>query len=373
MLPRPDTTTATAKRIARKYKRSALTDPNRFLHIRCGDDILSKLDAAGIPGDKIRWTDPLCEGPLPGASGDAARQRRRAGYLGTRYQVPMTETYRELRGQDWRVDQCVRYRHTVLWFEADLYDQSILVYLLARLYPLLAPGQLELICIESFPGIPRFVGLGQLTPPQLASLFPRRKPVTKSQFELATAAWHAFNAPTPAALSRLGRPTSRVLPYLPAAIRRYLAEYPSVENGLGKTEQWALEAIDRDARNTGAAFRRVQQRERRPFMGDAMFFSVLRTLASGKRPAVAGAHRRMDRLTDRQMLDCPCWLTDTGKRLLAGTLDWRELLGEHRWMGGVLLEGPTPRWRWNGRRIVEAVTASSPMQVSGPPPPKGRR
>ena len=65
MLPLPDTTVATRKRIARKYKLAQLPDPRRFLHIRCGDDILEKLDQAGLPGDKIRWTDVLSEGPLP--------------------------------------------------------------------------------------------------------------------------------------------------------------------------------------------------------------------------------------------------------------------------------------------------------------------
>ena len=64
MLPLPDTTVATRKRIARKYKLAQLPDPRPFLHIRCGEDILEKLDQAGMPGDKIRWTDVLSEGPL---------------------------------------------------------------------------------------------------------------------------------------------------------------------------------------------------------------------------------------------------------------------------------------------------------------------
>jgi hypothetical protein len=306
---------------------------------------------------------------------DEARQRSRAGYLGTRYHVPMTETFRELKGQDRRVDQCVRYDRTLLWFEADLYDQAILVFLLARLYPRLAPGQLEMICIGTFPGVPRFIGLGQLSPAQLATLFPKRRPVSQRQFEAASLAWEGFTAPTPELLMGLGQARSRVLPYLPAAIRRFLAEYPSVFNGLGQTEQWTLEALARGANNTGAAFRRVQQREPRPFMGDSMFFAVLRRLASGERPAIGGAHRHLDRLTDRQMLDCPCWLTDTGRRLLAGRADWRQLSGEPRWMGGVLLEGPKPRWRWDAsrERIVETVISRRPPRGSAPPRRRGRR
>ena len=101
---------------------------------------------------------------------------------------------------------------------------------------------------------------------------------------------------------------------------RYLAEYPSTDNGLSQTAQYALEAIAEGARTAGEAFVRVQQWERRPFMGDTMFYAVLRDLAAGDGPAVAGAPPRLA-----------------------------------RHLGGVTLRGPDPRWRWDPRRqrIVE--------------------
>jgi hypothetical protein len=355
LLPLPDTTVATRRNIARKYKLSAFPDPRPFLHIRCGDDILDKLGEAGIPGDRIRWSDVLAEGPLHLHADETGRQRERAAYVAARYFVPMTESFREIKGADWRVDQCARYDETVLWFEADLFDQAILVYLLARLARLAAETRISLICIGAFPGVRPFIGLGQLSPAQLATLLPRRRPVTRGQFALAALAWDALNARDPRALSRIARMRSRALPFLPAAIRRYLAEYPSTDNGLSRTGQYALEAVAEGARTPAEAFVRVQRRERRPYMGDSMFYAVIRDLAAGDDPAVVGAHPRLARLRDPELSHCPIRLTADGRRLLAKESDWCRLSGTTRHLGGVTLRGSDPRWRWDPKRqrVVE--------------------
>ena len=355
MLPLPDTTVATRKRIARKYKLAQLPDPRRFLHIRCGDDILEKLDQAGLPGDKIRWTDVLSEGPLHRHASETDRQRERAAYLSSRFFVPMTETYREIMGADWRVDQCEHYNETVLWFEADLFDQVILVYLLQRLMPRADRTRLSLICIGGFPGVEHFIGLGQLTPEQLAELLPTRRQVTRRQFELAGEAWAALNAPHPKELIRLAHLRSRALPFLPGAVRRYLAEYPSTTNGLSQTAQLALEEIRSGARSAAEAFPRVLHREARPFMGDSMFYAALRDLATGLHPLIAGTHPRLARLPDAELRDRQIWLTAQGTRVLAGRADWCELSGLARQIGGVTLDGSQPRWRWDPGedRLVE--------------------
>ncbi len=352
MLPLPETTAATRRNIARKYKLSGFPDPRQFLHIRCGDDILPTLTRAGIPGDKVRWADPLCEGPLHRHATGTARQKERAAYLSARLSIPVTETYRELMGDDWRVDQCVHYDETILWFEADLYDQMILIYLLARLGPMRTRTRLRLICIGEFPGVDRFIGLGQLSPGQLATLLPTRRPVTAGQIRLATRTWDALHEGDPLALSRIGGMRSSALPFLPAAVRRYLAEYPSIRNGLSRTEQLSLEAIAAGARTPKEVFPRVQERERRPYMGETMLYAVLRGLASTRFPAIAGVHGRLPRLKDPEFADHPIRLTATGQRLLATEIDWCAVSGVIRQIGGVTLRGPRPRWRWDTRRHV---------------------
>ena len=355
MLPLPDTTVATRKRMVRKYKLHEFPGPVELMHIRCGDDILGTLERAGVPGDKVRWTDVLSEGPLRWPADDRKRQKERAAYLAARYAVPVTETYQEMKGQDWRVLQSARYDEAILWFEADLFDQLILVFLLQRLARVRESTTLSLICVGEFPGVERFIGLGQLTGEQLQSLLPSREPVTARQFGLARQAWAALNHRHPRELNRLSRMQSRALPFLAGAIRRYLAEYPSTENGLSQTEQWALEAVAGGARTAGDAFLAVQAREPRPFMGDSMFYAVLRDLAAGDFPLLAGSRRNLHRLGDQDFRGAELWLTALGKRVLANRDDWFALTAPERWMGGVLLRGPRPRWRYDPKlgRLVE--------------------
>ena len=40
-------------------------------------------------------------------------------------------------------------------------------------------------------------------------------------------------------------------------------------------------------------------------------------------------------------------LTDDGRRVLDGELDWIELGGSDRWLGGVHLAGRSAPWRWD--------------------------
>ena len=300
----------------------------------------------------MRWADALCEGPIHRHATDAARQKERAAYHASLSSSPMTETYRELMGDDWRVDQCVHYDETILWFEADLYDQMILVYLLSRLGRFRTRTRLSLICIGEFPGVDRFIGLGQLSPGQLATLLPRRRQVTPGQIRLADRAWDALREDNPLALAGIGRMRSRALPFLPAAVRRYLAEYPSIRNGLSRNEQLALEAIAAGARTPWEAFLWAQERERRPYMGDLMFYVVLRRLASTRYPAIAGVHGRLSRLKESEFVEHPLHLTDTGRRLLTNEIDWCSVSGVIRQLGGVTLRGSRPRWRWDTRRRV---------------------
>src|SRR6266849_5721966 len=85
----------------------------------------------------------------------------------------------------------------VFWFEHDLFDQLLLI---RALHVIRDARNVSLICIDRFPGVEPFFGLGQLNAEQLKSLFPTRKPVTAAQYEVASRTWNAFREPEPAAL-----------------------------------------------------------------------------------------------------------------------------------------------------------------------------
>jgi hypothetical protein len=140
------------------------------------------------------------------------------------------------------------------------------------------------------------------------------------------------------------------LPFLAAALHRYLAEYPSTTNGLGRTEQYALEAIAAGATTAPAAFAAAQLREDAPFQGDSMFYGVVRGLGQGVRPLLAvddGGLPPLHRLRQPELIGAPLRLTAAGDAVLAGRDDWFRVADRSKWIGGVHLTGPDPSWRWD--------------------------
>jgi hypothetical protein len=322
-----------------------------MLHIRCGEDILAKLDLAGVPGRKLSWADPLCEGPwLPYERAFARPVRAR--FLAERYALDFMSSLDALATADEALEGAADEGEVVLWFEHDLFDQPILAWLLTQLAPFAERGvRVSLVQLGDHPSVERFVGLGQLDAPTLGALFPRREPVRAETFALAERAVQAWSAPDPAALEDLRRPDP-ALPHLAAAIERYLAEYPSAGDGLALSERMGLEAIADGVRTARAVFAHVQQREARPWMGDAMLFARLRVLSEGAAPLlrVDGAWPTLDDAVGDPGLS----LTDTGRRVLAGEADWLAVQPQERWMGGVHLRPGGTDWRWDvaSRRVV---------------------
>ena len=120
----------------------------------------------------------------------------------------------------------------MLWFEHDLYDQLQLIQLLDWFEQQDLEGiNLDLVQIDSYPGVRPFYGLGQLSGPQLARLFPMRKRVTHSQRSIATEAWRAFRADDPTDLAAIAQQKFDEMPFLAAALVRFLEEYPGQQTG----------------------------------------------------------------------------------------------------------------------------------------------
>ncbi|HEX9165756.1 MAG TPA: DUF1835 domain-containing protein [Gemmatimonadales bacterium] len=319
-----------------------------MLHLRCGDDILDGLRAAGVPGTVARWADPLCEGPLRPWPDDGARRAERAAWLAARGAPSESETLAALEQDDMALASAGREDEVVLWFEHDLYDQAILVFLLDRLREL-APDRTSLICIGSHPAHPEFRGLGQLSTAELAALLPARVPVTEAMFAEATSAWAALTGGDPLQVHALAATGTPVLPFLGPALRRWLAELPSTRNGLSQTEAYGLAAVAAGADQPVHAFPTVQRFESCPWQGDAMFFATLRVLATGPRPLLAPVEGKLPRATDRAFATTRLELTTDGRTVLTGRADWCQLARPTRWHGGILLEGASPAWRWEER------------------------
>ena len=311
------------------------------LHIRCGSDIGDRLHDAGFDGDFLEWADPVCAGPVPPEPDHHIYLKTRARFIADAWGFDFEETLEKMDGQYRALERLDDYDRITLWFEHDLYDQSVLINLLSRLRgrPSIL-NRMFMITTDKFEGIDRFIGFGQLSPDQLSVFNGREVPVTRAMAEAAGQFWDAYRQPDPSGLAHLathGRPEG--LPYLQGAMIRFLEDYPSARNGLGLTAQLCLTALARGAGTPGEIFRDLMMKlDPQPFLGDAMFWPFLEELSRAQRPAI----------TAFEGIREPIALTDYGRALLAGEADWIEDNGIERWMGGARLGAGLPLWRWDG-------------------------
>ena len=323
-----------------------------MLHITNGDSAAGLIRACGVGGDVLPWRDVLHEGPVPAGLNLEQLSRARASFIADQGWGRLAQTQEQFRERDRALSDLGRHEEVVLWFEHDLYDQLQILQILDRIGRHDGAGgtNFSLICIDRFPGIDRFVGLGQLEPPQAASLFPGRRPVTEAQIELAIRAWQAFRSPDPTAVGDVLSTDGSDLPFLAAALWRHLEQFPAVRNGLGRTEQQILDRAALGETSAADLFRNDQTREARPFLGDLTFFSYLERLADAPRPLVRVASAGPDGGGDRRVV-----LTDVGRDVLTGRSDAVDLNGVDRWWGGVHQTGRSPLWRWDDQhsRLVK--------------------
>jgi hypothetical protein len=329
-----------------------------MLHVLNGDATRVKLEQSRVPGVFAVWADVLHEGPTPLHATQESWRETRARYLAQAGYTSYDEALGTLRAWDRRLESYREHDEVVLWFEHDLFDQLLLIRHLDWFDTQeLGSTVLSLICIDRFPGVPEFAGLGQLTPDQLALLLESRQRVTSEQMALGRHAWEAFCAPTPEPLEALLTAGTSPLPLLAGALRRHLEEYPHVSHGLSRSERQILAAIAAGAESPVKIFERAQRMEERVFAGDATVWHQVRELAAGSHPLL------------RLNVDGPAGtlpsgtvsLTEDGRRVLEGVEDRIALNGIDRWLGGVHLTTES-LWRWDGTGIVREHKQSADVR-----------
>ncbi|WP_129139371.1 DUF1835 domain-containing protein [Modicisalibacter coralii] len=300
------------------------------LHIRCGNDIEHSLRTAGFVGDFLEFSDPFCLGPLADLPPDAL-MRLRARFLAGAFAMTEADALGRLRASYERLESLERYQRIVLWFEHDSYDQLLLAYLLHRLNRQRPEARVELIAVDSIPGVARFIGIGQLAPDLLAWLWRQRRPVQAPLLELGTRAWGALVADRPDPLEALVATGTPALPMMGRALARHLRELPEPTTGLGLTERLTLESVrDHGPLTVGQAFSRLmRESEPLPYLGDLMFWWQIQALIEAPRPLLAITD------TDCEWPQRTLALTTLGREVLAGRRNWLDFVTTARWVGGI--------------------------------------
>lgn len=316
------------------------------LHITNGDAAAARIKAAGIPGMILPWRDVLHEGPVPtGLSLDELRPIR-VRFIADQGWGEYDLVERSFYNRDGILHQFRDYDEVALWFEHDLYDQLQLIQILDYLAGA-APHRTKLSLIDSSEY------LTAIDIDDLPARYTERRPVDANQLLLGSIAWKAFRSDRPSDIAALLADDISPLPHLGNALQRHLQEFPSVRNGLSRSEIQALEAIDGGNTSLREAFIKAHhEREEAIFLGDTVFASYLARLSQGEYPLVLLADGseivppRNDTNAE-EFWDRPAALTDTGRQVLSGEKDAVALRGIDRWLGGVHLQGFEVEWRWD--------------------------
>lgn len=231
----------------------------RVLHILNGDHALELWKQCGFRGESLVWRETYLEGPLPDTDDLHVFREARAEYLSSFAElagVTKARLYRHLLQMDEAVTLLPEESVLTLWFDACMFDQTILM----RIFFLLGLNQnavkVFLYCCD-----------GNCLK---KADFAEGKPVLPAPQDLTAAgeAWRLFVRKDAAGIGRLlERGSFGRLPKMKKALLRCIDEIPD-GSGLTRTQRQILKLVA-DGRGTFAEiFRGQADFEEYPFLGD---------------------------------------------------------------------------------------------------------
>ncbi len=315
-----------------------------MLHITNGDSAARTIRSTKIGGAVLPWQDVLHEGPVPaGLSLDQLRGIR-AAFIADQGWGKYDTVLAELVQRDEAIFSASEYDEINLWFEHDLFDQLQLIQILSVL-----PQDVHHHCAIVQPVRGEYLGYQPVD--ALCTFYEQRQPATAAQFTIARRAWDAFRSPDPAALLSFLREDTSVLPAVAPALLRHGQQYPSLENGLNRTERQILEAVANQAEPMKTVYLEShQKREELVFMGDTVFAAYVQRLGKAPTPLLTlEASKKGVSASQEDFWKHTVQITDAGRAVLKGEEDMVRLNGIDRWLGGVYLTGKEVPWRWDER------------------------
>ncbi|WP_248927544.1 DUF1835 domain-containing protein [Paenibacillus hamazuiensis] len=321
-----------------------------MLHIVNGDTVADKLRQGGVEGDILVWREIYPVGPVFGDMENESNRAARAGYLEQVMGIPQAEYIEICRTQEKKLQDFKKYEEVVLWFEHDLFDQTMLCYLLHWFAKrALGKTKLSLLCIGAYPGIELFRGLGQLTAKQLAALSGTWQLVGRKELELGSKIWGAYSSAEIEDHNGVLRLDTSILPFVRDAFEAHLSRLPSARNGLGIIEQATLETLASGTLKPYELFQKVGNQLNILGTGDLEYWYRLAKMSEEPYPLISirGPVNFPDfNNPESSFHECAVSLTELGRNVLDEKQDWAALKGPDDWVGGLRLKGKAP-FRWD--------------------------
>lgn len=325
-----------------------------MLHIVNGDSVGEKLKQAGIQGDLLVWREVYTIGPVFSEMSGENHRTLRAHELERTLGIPQEDYIHTCEQQENTLQAFQKYEEIVLWFEHDLFDQTMMNYLLHWFAKQpIGATKLSLLCIGAYPGIELFRGLGQLTPKQLETLIGTWRPIGRRELELGSKWWEAYTSPELEKHIEFLQEDTSALPFARDAFEAHLSRMPSTYNGLGTIEQTTLELAAGGVSSPYKLFAEAGNQLNALGMGDLEYWYHAAKM-SEEPYALLHIHGGAD-FPDFQnsvpsFRDCAITLTELGRNVLAGEKDWAAVKEPDDWFGGFRFKGHSIGWRWDASR-----------------------
>ena len=296
---------------------------SKTLHILNGQGTTYPFKQSGVPGEVMVWNEALAVGPVVPDAGSEAFWKVRTNYHATAYlsmdngQQPKVDYYDLVQSEFEKLQPIRSFQELVLWFEFDLFCQINLIALCSWLSQQ-NPGDaiVSLVCIDRYPGIENFKGMGQLGPEAFPELFDQRKQLNKTDLQYGASIWLAYCSPDPRKISDALNGGVSCFPFLAQAMKEHYQRFPSTFDGLNKQERQILNIAIDGAYSQRQLIGQVLQQDRWYGFGDMQYYVDLQRLKV--------LLSIQDHITVNQI----------GQEVLAGIKDFLEVQPEKVALGG---------------------------------------
>jgi hypothetical protein len=354
---------ATVAAISHQRRAAGATGQNQILHIHNGSLATSVVEASGLPGEHLVWREVLLSGPTPYGLSPTEWGNVRSQFLFNAYGLDSKECLAQLTSQQAVLQSYSSYDEVVLWFDMDLFCQSMLLFMLNWFAKQdLSNTRLSMVNVGSstnFALVNDLNALCRMDSVQISPLFDQRVEVTNATLNLGTNAWSAYCSPNPESIQPVISGDTSALPVLKDNLLGHLARFPSVRNGLGRVENRALELINSGIKNFTLLCSEFEKAEPVYGFGNLQLFNELRRIANVPQPLLVISDVKQKPLTTDAgpVIEASLEITETGRAVMNGQKNFITLNGIDLWLGGVHLESNKPGWQWDEHsQTLQAVT-----------------